>query len=89
MILLCCRLENTQASLLLVSLGVLRRLEALMVSSAEEPSAPCTESEDHLSKMAIRQDRPTEAGSRATGSVDMEECHDLGWPEVHGFCARQ
>lgn len=34
--------------------------EGLMVSSAEEPSAPCTESEDHLSKVAITQDRPTE-----------------------------
>lgn len=59
------------------------------MSFAEEPSGPCTESEDHLSQMAIRQDRRTEADSRATGSVDVEKCCDLGWPEVHAFCARQ
>lgn len=73
--------------MLLVSSGLLRRVEALMVSPAEEPSAPCTESEGHLSKMSITQDRPTEADSRATGAVGMEECSGLGWQEVHGFCA--
>lgn len=56
-----------------------------MVSSAEESSTRCTETEDHLSKTAITQDRPTDAGSMAIGFLDIEDCHGLGWQVVHCF----
>lgn len=54
-----------------------------MISSAEESSTCCTETENCLSKTAVIQDRPTDTGSRAIGFLDAEGCHGLGWQEVH------
>lgn len=56
-----------------------------MVTSAEESSARCTETEDHLSKMAITQGRLTDAGSKAIGFLDVEDCRGPGWQEVQCF----
>lgn len=59
-----------------------------MVSSAEESSAHCIETEDHFYKGDITQDRPTDAGSRAVGLLEVEDYHGLGWQEVHCFVPR-
>lgn len=65
---------------------LLKRVEALnMVSSAVESCTCCTETEDHLYKMAITQDRPTDAGCRDVGFLDIEDCCGFGWQEVHCF----
>lgn len=78
--------KNTQTSLLLVSSGMLRRVDALMVSSAESPQLLAEKVRTIFPKRPSLRPNPQR---QAPGSMDMDECRGLRWQEVHGFCAQQ